>query len=377
MQRDYTIIYDKSSCVLNKDLSISTNDMGTDICFNVIDSPYVSLSKNKDLFAMIIIKSPLGKQIESDLTPIVCGKVIFTLTKKIMDCITESGTYKLYIVIFDDKNNKNVLPYMNMTVTNDIINIPNLSLSMVNSSPINNSLTGRIGNEINTYNIDGSYNRTFWKAGDIISDAKLNKIESHASHTTDCVVELERKVQELDDANSILILNGKSSDEPVVLAELDKGMHIISGHVADFATQNSFLLSGTNYFFVTGTHEDYRIISRCLQGDKIFKTYKYNKVLETVYLYDCDLKEVMVSGNYANVTDDKNQILNINTPCTILLPSVEECTTLTLFINITSEVSVSFPKMKWSTYPNLKMGTLSRVDLIFINDTWYGNSVSY
>ena len=44
LKREYTLTINKKSSVLNKNLTISTNDKGMDIIFRLIDCPYVSLS---------------------------------------------------------------------------------------------------------------------------------------------------------------------------------------------------------------------------------------------------------------------------------------------------------------------------------------------
>ena len=108
LKREYTLTINKKSSVLNKNLTISTNDKGIDIIFRLIDCPYISLSLKKNLYARVILLDPLGKQIDSDVTSIVENRVLFRLTKNLMSKITEAGIYKLYIAIMDDKNNVNL-----------------------------------------------------------------------------------------------------------------------------------------------------------------------------------------------------------------------------------------------------------------------------
>ena len=103
LKREYTLTINKKSSVLNKNLTISTNDKGIDIIFRLIDCPYINLSSKRNLYSRIILLDPLGKQIDSDVTSIVENRVLFRLTKNLMSKITETGIYKLYIAIMDDK----------------------------------------------------------------------------------------------------------------------------------------------------------------------------------------------------------------------------------------------------------------------------------
>ena len=60
----------KETSVLNKNLTISTNNQGIDIIFRLIDCPYIKLSLKQNLYARIILLDPLDKQIDSDITSI-------------------------------------------------------------------------------------------------------------------------------------------------------------------------------------------------------------------------------------------------------------------------------------------------------------------
>ena len=49
LQREYTMTINKETSVLNKNLTISTNDQGIDIIFRLIDCPYIKLSLKQNL----------------------------------------------------------------------------------------------------------------------------------------------------------------------------------------------------------------------------------------------------------------------------------------------------------------------------------------
>ena len=96
IKREYTIVIDKGESKLNDDLEIYTNDIGVSIYFNILNSPYIKLSNQTDLYAKVILRDKLGNSTESNVVPVVNNIVIFTLDNKIMNSLTETGKYQLY-----------------------------------------------------------------------------------------------------------------------------------------------------------------------------------------------------------------------------------------------------------------------------------------
>ena len=240
LQREYTMTINKETSVLNKNLTISTNDQGIDIIFRLIDCPYIKLSLKQNLYARIILLDPLGKQIDSDITSIVENRVIFKLTKNLMTNIECTGVYKLYIAIMDDKTNVNLLPPIKCTIEESEIKVKGLSVGLVNQSAIDNSLNTDYGNEIALFNADGSYNRTVWISGDMITTARMNKLEDAASVSRDEILNLKEKITELNNKNMLKVMVG-TEYEPIIISNLNKGFYIISGYVQDFPNKNPYL----------------------------------------------------------------------------------------------------------------------------------------
>ena len=208
LQREYTMTINKETSVLNKNLTISTNDQGIDIIFRLIDCPYIKLSLKQNLYARIILLDPLGKQIDSDITSIVENRVIFKLTKNLMANIECTGVYKLYIAIMDDKTNVNLLPPIKCTIEESEIEVRGLSVGLVNQSAIDNSLNTDYGNEIALFNADGSYNRTVWISGDMITTARMNKLEDAISNSRDEILNLKEQITELNEKNMLKVMVG-------------------------------------------------------------------------------------------------------------------------------------------------------------------------
>ena len=375
LQREYTMRINKETSVLNKNLTISTNDQGIDIIFRLIDCPYIKLSLKQNLYARIILLDPLGKQIDSDITSIVENRVIFKLTKNLMANIKCTGVYKLYIAIMDDKTNVNLLPPIKCTIEESEIEVRGLSVGLVNQSAIDNSLNTDYGNEIALFNADGSYNRTVWISGDMITTARMNKLEDAASVSRDEILNLKEQITELNEKNTLKVMIG-TEYEPIIISNLNKGFYIISGYVQDFPNKNPYLLSDENYFMVTFSYGNYSKIIRCLSGEEDFVKYKYDKVLEVIYRNEQELVVCEQAEGYVRVTLDEYQYIELNEDREVILPKPDSFTEIKLYVDAKQSDKLTFDGVIWNEPLDLVLGEMNTIYLSYINDKWYGSTNS-
>ena len=376
LKREYTLTINKESSVLNKNLTISTNDKGMDIVFRLIDCPYISLSLKKNLYARVILLDPLGKQIDSDVTSIIENRVIFRLTKNLFAKITEAGIYKLYIAIMDDKNNVNLLPPIKCTIEESEVEVRGLSVGLINQNSIDNSLTTDYGNEIALFNADGTYNRTVWISGDMITTARMNKLEDGVSNARDSILNIREEIEELD-ANRIHKVLIGTENENIVISNLPKGFYSISGYVRDFIGKDPYKLDGENYFMVTYMSDEYSKIQRCLAKEEQFIKYKYDKVLETITINEKDLIVCGQQDGYIGLSSDEFQYCELKVDSEIILPKVYGFTKINLFVKAVESSVLIFDKVVWINSPKLRLGELNLIILTYINNTWYGEASTY
>ena len=376
LQREYTMTINKETSVLNKNLTISTNDQGIDIIFRLIDCPYIKLSLKQNLYARIILLDPLGKQIDSDITSIVENRVIFKLTKNLMANIKCTGVYKLYIAIMDDKTNVNLLPPIKCTIEESEIEVRGLSVGLVNQSAIDNSLNTDYGNEIALFNADGSYNRTVWISGDMITTARMNKLEDAASNSRDEILNLKEQITELNEKNMFKVMVG-TEYEPIIISNLNKGFYIISGYVQDFPNKNPYLLSDENYFMVTFSDGNYSKIIRCLSGEEDFVKYKYDKTLEVIYKNEQELVVCKQAEGYVGVTLDEYQYIELNEDREVILPKPDSFTEIKLYVDAKQSDKLTFDGVIWNEPLDLELGEMNTIYLSYINDKWYGSTNSH
>ena len=192
MKKEYSIIINKQKSILNRQLSIFQHDKGIDVYFKLMDTDYLDLSSNY-LLSDIVLVSPLKKQIKSDIVPIIDNKILFTINNEIMNQIDEIGNYHVHIRIYDDKGGRIKLPYFIMSVEECEVDDDDLSYGTVDGTAIDNTKVAKYGKELKTFNDDGSYNRTVWISGDVITDSKLNKLEQATSEIRDEILQHKTK----------------------------------------------------------------------------------------------------------------------------------------------------------------------------------------
>lgn len=382
INKEYTMIIDKGQSKLNDSLEIYTSDLGVSVYLNILDSPYIKLSGHEDLYAKMILKDGLGKQIKSDIVPVVNNTVIFNLDKRIMGSMTESGKYSMYIIIMDDKQNKKILPPVTMTVIESDLVLNELETSIVDEASINNTAIQSYGNELILFNVDGSYNRTIWVTGDVITTAKMNKIEKAISKMNDDLKATMRQVSTFDETKFHQALDGSAS--PIVISNLEKGFYIITGNIIDFEGDTyETQLTGENYFLVTYKGQTYSKVARCLNGEEEFKKYRYDRNQRQVYDDENNAKTVTVgvgSGDSvytANITEDKHQFLHITSnmdTVDILLPSPDTFADIIIYMLVDGNSTVNMPTVRggWNRTPKITSGKMMKLNLVYVNDLWYG-----
>lgn len=289
MNKEYTIIVDKQESLLNQNLSIFTCDKGIDIYLKLIDNPYVDLSKNKYLLADVVLVDPLGNQFTSDVMPVNYNKVLFRITNKLMAQVKFTGIYHGHIRLYDDKGGMLKLPPFPMQIIESEIMANNIPTGVANTSSIDGSLISQYSKDLPTYNLDGSYNRTIWLAGDLITDSKMNKIEQVISEIVDEKSLMNKKILELNNEKGYDIRFGTEED-PIIIANLNKGSYILNGYVKDFESSVTTKLSeGINYVFVTKNDENVVYLKRCLVEEDVFTEYKYDKISSIVTLNNAEV----------------------------------------------------------------------------------------
>lgn len=127
----------------------------------------------------LVVNTPTGENMFSEVTECHEGKVVFVITKEMIDELIEVGFYSFQIRLFDESQVSRVtIPpvYQGIDIRNpiaaedetDLVDIGLVDYSVVRKDYFEN---------VATFLPNGDYNKTEWENKEVISAAKLNKIE--------------------------------------------------------------------------------------------------------------------------------------------------------------------------------------------------------
>ena len=103
------------------------------------------------------------------------------------------------------------------------------------------------------------------------------------------------------------------------------------------------------------------------KGDKGDKGEDYTEVLVTTNVSD---------GKLA-LTSDKYQYTTLSNSNTITLPSVSKFTQIHLFFEAKTELTLTFPAVKWQKTPDIQALKTYEFIFTYVNGTWLGGWIAY
>ena len=228
------MIFTERTIKVNNDISTISNpiilyrgDYNVEVRFTILDCPYKYSENNSTnvietvdaSYCQLVIKVPNDRPpIFSDMVETKAGCVIFTFSGEMIDESIEVGDYTFQIRLFDaNKESRATIPpvengikirepiaFEDVTTTNE-----------VGEATVGYALTTAATPE-EAFDGEGNYNKTTWRTGDRITDAKLNKIEAGIDGINKKVasggaVDLSGYVtKETGNANQITFVDGQS-----------------------------------------------------------------------------------------------------------------------------------------------------------------------
>ena len=187
-ERKITVTNDSSK--IDKPLILYRGDKNIELKITIAESQFKF--RNNDAsnviettdasYAQLIINTPYESPIFSDVAATKNGAVIFVITEGMVDEIKEIGSYDIQIRLLDDnKQSRATIPPVSNAIE---IKAP---IAMEDGSAIDGNTvnTAMVNHAVTTYSTplepfdsQGNYIKTTWGEGDLITDAKLNKIEA-------------------------------------------------------------------------------------------------------------------------------------------------------------------------------------------------------
>ena len=204
---DRTIIVKKGTSSINDTIVLYRGDREVEIRFSLNEgspfkfgsgsSPNI-IEKTEATYGQLVIKTPGNlPPIFSEVAPTIGGKIIFTITAEMINEITEIGNYTFQIRLLDDSmESRATLPEVkNGIEIREPIALEDTT-NEVGVATVGYTLT-TAGTPEDAFDSEGNYNKTTWRTGDRITDAKLNKIEDGITGVNEFINELKSKVWDI------------------------------------------------------------------------------------------------------------------------------------------------------------------------------------
>lgn len=179
-------------------------DMNIELQFTITNNPFKYKPGMDVTYGQLIIKRPNNTAIFSEPAKLSSSKVLFTVTGDMIDELEELGAYDFQIQLLNsDQTSKGSLPpvYGGIDIREPLCEPAITGRASVNSR---STFVMRASNPDDTFDDDGSYNRSNWRSGDVITDTRLNKIEEALYQINDDIPTDYITQEYVDDVNRVL-----------------------------------------------------------------------------------------------------------------------------------------------------------------------------
>ena len=223
------------------------------------------------------------------------GKVVFVIEGQLIDEDTELGDYDLQLRLLNESQESiRSLPIIKGAVHILKPLFEEGDIATVNSAVADVSMLSLDGDAIDTYNSDGTYNQTNWGNGDVISSAKLNKLEKVAKDNVDKVNKMPAK--SIVEGGKIYLTkeDGTKLDSGTELPVGGSTIEVVNNLESDSTTAALSAAQGK------ALNTQYKDIAKKIEGGNLGNS---------VEPQDYDIPKVFLTGdNFSNMTTSKNEV---------------------------------------------------------------------
>ena len=228
-----TIRVSNGTSSISSPIILYKGDKNIKIRFKIVDCPY-TYSKNVDniietseaSYAQLIIKTPNnGIPILSDVAEPENGYVTFIITGEMIDEVKEVGKYSLQVRLLDDEQYGRItIPEVvdGIEVREPMVTEGVSTTNEVDVAVVDYAVT-TAGVSEDAFDSGGNYIETNWQSGNVITSAKLNKIEKGITGVNSQIKDITSRIDSItiggintrdveENETFILAINGSTSE---------------------------------------------------------------------------------------------------------------------------------------------------------------------
>ena len=173
--------------IIDRPIVLYRGDREVEIEFELIGNEYMFSTEGNVIKSVnashgqLVLNTPSGENMFSELEECHEGKVIFVVTKEMIDEFIEIGFYSFQIRLYDSaemKSRVTIPPVMNgFDIRNPIAAEDETNVVDQGIVDYARIFKDQSDEELPTFDWQGNYNKTEWVHHDVITENKLNKIE--------------------------------------------------------------------------------------------------------------------------------------------------------------------------------------------------------
>lgn len=177
----------EQECIIDRPIILYRGDREVEIEFTLVGNEFMFSEDGNVIKSVnashgqLVLNTPSGEHMFSELAECHEGKVVFVVTKEMIDEFVEVGFYSFQIRLYDSaemKSRVTIPPVMNgfdirnPIAAEDEVNV--VDQGLVDYARV---FKDQSNEELPTFDWTGAYNKTEWEHHDVITENKMNKIE--------------------------------------------------------------------------------------------------------------------------------------------------------------------------------------------------------
>lgn len=173
--------------VIDRPIVLYRGDREVEIEFTLVGNEFMFSTEGNVIkstnasHGQLVLNTPSGENMFSALAECHEGKVVFIVTKEMIDELIETGFYSFQVRLYDSEEMRSrvtIPPVMNgFDIRNPIAAEDETNVVDVGLVDYSRIVKDQSNEELPTFDWNGNYNKTEWEHHDVITENKMNKIE--------------------------------------------------------------------------------------------------------------------------------------------------------------------------------------------------------